>query len=347
VEPLVSVIVPVRNGERYLEDALQSLLDQRISLSEMEIILVDHASEDGTVEILAEFAERIPVARVHRLTRPEGGPGAARNAGIDIATGRYLSFFDADDLLTSDGLHALLRVVGREAAEIGFGDFSVFDGTGMATVRDFSPVFGRWAGTFDLAACPPVVAKPPALASCLFARGLVQREGIRFPEGIVAQDAVFWVRAAVKARSIIYEPVEVYRYRSPWNRPRGEAPSYSAAGDARYFLGLLAATELSVAAVADAADPSDARDPADEAADTLRHRATVSNGTALPPGGRACPRRGGAGGGCVSPLPAARRVLDCGGARGSGICRTGAAGRHRHLKGWTAPSSRLPNRGGR
>jgi hypothetical protein len=39
--------------------------------------------------------------------------------------------------------------------------------------------------------------------------------------------------------------------------------------------------------------------------------------------------------------------LDCGGARGSGICRTGAAGRHRHLKGWTAPSSRLPNRGGR
>jgi hypothetical protein len=151
----------------------------------MEIILVDHASEDGTVEILAEFAERIPVARVHRLTRPEGGPGAARNAGIDIATGRYLSFFDADDLLTSDGLHALLRVVGREAAEIGFGDFSVFDGTGMATVRDFSPRLrpmgrdlrsrgvspggGEAAGACELPLCPragPAGRNPLSRGDC-------------------------------------------------------------------------------------------------------------------------------------------------------------------------------------
>jgi glycosyltransferase involved in cell wall biosynthesis len=256
VEPLLSVIVPVRNGERYLEEALQSLLDQRVPLSEMEIILVDHASEDGTAGMLADFARRIPVARVLRLNDPAGGPGAARNAGVDAATGRYLSFLDADDLLTPDGLDALLHAVRRDEAEIGFGDFSVFDGTGMTEMRSFSALFGRWFGPFDVVSCPPVVAKPPALASCLFARELVRREEIRFPEGIVAQDAVFWVRGAVGARSIIYHPGEVYRYRSPWHRPAGAAPSYSAASDVGYFLGLLAAMELSITALADTPDPT-------------------------------------------------------------------------------------------
>jgi len=85
----VSVIVPVRDGERYLAAALQSLLDQERPPD--ELIVADDGSTDASAAIAAEHG-----ARVLRL--PASGPAAARNAGVQAASGELIGFLDADDL---------------------------------------------------------------------------------------------------------------------------------------------------------------------------------------------------------------------------------------------------------
>lgn len=89
----VSVIIPVYNVEKYLRQCLDSIVNQ--TLKEIEIICVDDGSSDSSPAILAEYAAKDP--RVKVLTREKSNAGAARNAGMAVATGEYLGFVDSDD----------------------------------------------------------------------------------------------------------------------------------------------------------------------------------------------------------------------------------------------------------
>ena len=89
--PLVSVVIPVFNGERFLREAVQSVLDQKYS--PVEIIVVDDGSTDGT----ATLARSLPET-VRYLSQTNQGPAAARNRGIEQAKGSLIAFADADDL---------------------------------------------------------------------------------------------------------------------------------------------------------------------------------------------------------------------------------------------------------
>ena len=100
--PLVSCIVPVFNGARFLADALDSILAQ--TYRSIEVIVVDDGSTDGTEHVIADFHDRI------RSTRQiNAGPSAARNAGIEMARGQLIAFLDADDIW-------LPEKVGRQVA---------------------------------------------------------------------------------------------------------------------------------------------------------------------------------------------------------------------------------------
>lgn len=88
---LVSCIVPVFNGERYLDEALRSLLAQ--TAGPPEVIVVDDGSTDATAEILASYADRVRAVR-----QENAGPATARNRGLRLARGQLISFLDSDDL---------------------------------------------------------------------------------------------------------------------------------------------------------------------------------------------------------------------------------------------------------
>jgi glycosyltransferase involved in cell wall biosynthesis len=89
--PLVSCIVPVFNGERYLGEALDSILAQ--TYRQFECIVIDDGSTDGTAEVVSRYGERVSY-----LWQANAGPGAARNRGISAAEGDLVAFLDADDL---------------------------------------------------------------------------------------------------------------------------------------------------------------------------------------------------------------------------------------------------------
>lgn len=156
MDPLVSVIIPVFNGERFLREAIQSVLDQKYS--PVEIIIVDDGSTDST----ATVAESLPET-VRYLHQTNHGPAAARNRGIEQARGSLIAFADADDLWPAGKLELQLPylindpgidiVIGRiqqvllsetRAEEFGEPAFSV--NLGSAVIR--KSVFER-VGLFD------------------------------------------------------------------------------------------------------------------------------------------------------------------------------------------------------
>ena len=106
----MSVVIPVFNGERFLAEAIQSVLDQ--TYEPVEVIAVDDGSTDGSAAIARSFAG------VQVIEQPNSGPAGARNAGIAAARGEFLAFVDADDIVPPDKLELQVTHL-REHPEVG------------------------------------------------------------------------------------------------------------------------------------------------------------------------------------------------------------------------------------
>lgn len=105
----LSFIVPVYNVEKYLEECLDSLLEQDIPHEEYEIICVNDGSTDGSLEILRRYEEKYPNIRV--IDQENGGVCVARNTGLDAAQGEYIWFVDSDDFIRANILDSLHRKI--------------------------------------------------------------------------------------------------------------------------------------------------------------------------------------------------------------------------------------------
>ena len=112
--PMVSVIIPVYNAEAYLPSCLDSVLSQ--TLKEIEIICVDDGSTDGSAKVLSEYAGKD--ARVRTLRTQNHVAGAARNAGLKLARGRYVVFWDADDSFRRDALEKMSARCEKYSADL-------------------------------------------------------------------------------------------------------------------------------------------------------------------------------------------------------------------------------------
>lgn len=103
----LSVIVPVYNVEPYLRECVESLLGQE-EFTEFELILVDDGSTDGSGAVCDEYAQKD--SRIRVVHTPNGGLSAARNKGLELAEGKYITFIDSDDLVSPDYIARAMRV---------------------------------------------------------------------------------------------------------------------------------------------------------------------------------------------------------------------------------------------
>ena len=107
MKPIISVIIPVYNIKNYLEECLNSVMNQ--TLKEIEIILVDDGSTDGSAKICDDFASID--ARIKVVHQKNQGAGMARNTGIEIASGKYITFTDGDDYLETSAFETLINTI--------------------------------------------------------------------------------------------------------------------------------------------------------------------------------------------------------------------------------------------
>ncbi|MBP2704115.1 glycosyltransferase family 2 protein [Microbispora sp. RL4-1S] len=108
----LSVIVPVRDGEPFLADALTSLVRNRTTEFETEVVVVDDGSVDATPEVIEDFRRDLPGLTVARNPAPVG-LADARNIGLKLASGRYVTFLDGDDWLAPGYLAPLVAAIDR------------------------------------------------------------------------------------------------------------------------------------------------------------------------------------------------------------------------------------------
>ena len=133
-EAVVSVIVPARNAADWIATALESVVCQ--THRALEILVVDNGSTDATRERVAELQRRH--ASIRLIDEPIAGPSAARNAGLDAATGDFIQFLDADDALRPDKLATQLCLLKETGGDVAWGPFertradagNILDGTG-------------------------------------------------------------------------------------------------------------------------------------------------------------------------------------------------------------------------
>lgn len=206
---MVSIIVPVYNCEAYLKKCIASILAQ--TCRELELILVDDGSTDGSSALCDALAEQDPRIRV--IHQANTGVSAARNAGLDAAAGEWIGFVDADDWIDPQTYETALAAAGN--CEIVMWDTqSVFpDGTtGPDTIEALpqSCLLERQDWSPELLA--PIAG---SACRCLYRRGLL--EDVRFPVGIkLSEDRLFNLAAMGKAQKLQYLKTPLYyRYVRP------------------------------------------------------------------------------------------------------------------------------------
>ncbi|MBQ8784417.1 MAG: glycosyltransferase family 2 protein [Alphaproteobacteria bacterium] len=103
----VTVVIPVYNVEKYLEQCLDSVINQ--TYKDIEIICINDGSTDNSITILEKYA--LSDNRIKIISQTNQGISAARNAGIKVATGKYITFLDSDDFLSRDAIEKMVTAI--------------------------------------------------------------------------------------------------------------------------------------------------------------------------------------------------------------------------------------------
>ncbi len=217
----VSVIVPVFNAERYLRSCLDSLINQ--SLQNIEIICVNDGSDDGSLQILREYAaadERIKILSFEKI-----GPGGCRNVGIDAAQGEYICFVDADDFIDSNTCKTAYGKIKAEDAEVLSFNALEISKTGIRRIIYFDGRSEKIINWKDLN--ENIFSSPFHSWHFLFKRDFLLANAVYFADVYWCEDVPFVLLSLLAAKKIVLLPDYFYHY------CRNESSLVCAGGDTR------------------------------------------------------------------------------------------------------------------
>jgi len=223
--PTVSVIVPCYNVDRWLAQAIESLLVQ--TFDNYEVILINDGSTDDTPLVLSDISRADPRFRVENVSN--GGVGRARNLGLDLARGEFIAFLDPDDVLDENFLTHLLDALIVSNADIAVCDYSMFADCG----RRLSYLDGRarrakklprwqpnvvWSDYDDVQTrhCFSNLVTTDLFAvtwNKLYRKRYLSSVEARFPPLPMGEDYLFNLKVFAGRPSFVLVPRKLYRYR--------------------------------------------------------------------------------------------------------------------------------------
>lgn len=202
-KPLVSIIVPTYNVERYVEECIDSLLAQ--TYKNTEIIVLDDASTDATVYLLKQYTEEIILIESEK----NKGQGARRNQGLDIAKGQYVYFMDADDWLEKEALKESVEMAEKTDAElIRFNGLAFYEGDQTHVNEnnyDFSGTLENkmlYTGEEALQKNRKTFTPSPCLY--LVNKEVIKKHDLSFIEGVLHEDEYFTTVLFANVQSMAY-----------------------------------------------------------------------------------------------------------------------------------------------
>ena len=207
---MISVIVPVYNVKEYLEKCILSILSQ--TYTELEILLIDDGSTDGSGDVCERYAKKDDRIRVYHTENH--GLSAARNYGLDRAQGQYIGFVDSDDWIEPDMYERLLKIAKKTGADI--------------VTCNFFMEYKHKTEKFSGPAKPFVVCGDDILHTYLFRQGACQDswnnlfnadlfQNVRYPEGRSFEDYTIKPPLIKNAKKMVYTPACLLHYRNRKN----------------------------------------------------------------------------------------------------------------------------------
>ncbi|MBO0775509.1 MAG: glycosyltransferase family 2 protein, partial [Actinobacteria bacterium] len=206
--PRISVVVPFFNNGDVLDDCLRSIAGQ--TFTDLEVIMVDDGSTDQGPEVARKWEAADP--RFRLIHSPHGGPGGARNRGIEQARGEFLAFADGDDMLPPHAYEVLLHTLESSGSDFVSGAVNRIgtEGISRSGLHGLA-IKGRKIGTH--------VTKSPELLydisvwNKLFRRSFWDAHGLRYAERMVWEDLQLMTQAHVLARAVDVIPDYIYYWR--------------------------------------------------------------------------------------------------------------------------------------
>lgn len=221
-QPLVTVVLPIYNVEKYLDRCIESVVNQ--TYNNLEILMIDDGSPDRCPQMCEEWAKKDPRIRV--IHKKNQGLGHARNTGIEYATGQYICFFDSDDYIRKDTAEKALAQITKEQADVVLFGYSSVGADGRI-VSEFSPGVGyktyRGASVKeeflpDFVAPNPSKKEPRAfyMSACMamYAIDIIRESGWRFvsERDIISEDVYSLLDLARHLRCVTVIPDPLYFY---------------------------------------------------------------------------------------------------------------------------------------
>lgn len=195
MKPQISVIIPVFNGEKYLGEAVDSVLSQ--THAPLEVIVIDDGSTDGTSQVAKAFGPAI-----RYLYQENAGTGAARNKGVEVACGNYFAFLDADDLWLENKLALQVRTFSENPGlEAVFGHVKQF----------FSPDLDEETRNRLICTAEPMPGELPS--TMLIKKESFFRVGLLDPQWQVGEDVSWILRARELGLRTVLLPDLIYMRR--------------------------------------------------------------------------------------------------------------------------------------
>lgn len=208
-----TIIIPVFNAEKYLSETLNSALKQ--SIKNIEIICIDDGSIDNSTKILDVYHKKDK--RIKIIRQSNKGGGAARNAGISIATGEYLFFCDADDLMEETLLEKSIQIADKECADIVAFNTLKFNEKGEVELRNdvHDRYLPKGVVAFNYNDCPSEIMKiiNPTPWNKIYRKDFILEQNLKFDEISSTNDIAFASVSYCKAKKIVLMKDYLYKYR--------------------------------------------------------------------------------------------------------------------------------------
>lgn len=205
----ISVIVPIYNVEKYIKQSIESILNQ--TYNKLEIILVDDGSKDLSGSICDEYSKKDN--RIKVIHKENGGLSSARNAGLDVATGKYVMFIDSDDYFENNSCEVLYNEIEKRNADYVIGNYIHVTHDGIKWDK---PVFNNIDDNFKTSIedyKKSFFVMNSVVWNKIFKREFIEEHKLRFVPGALAEDAIFTTYCYVHTDKGYYINEVVYNYR--------------------------------------------------------------------------------------------------------------------------------------
>lgn len=231
----ISVILPIYNVEKYLDECIESIINQTIGFENIQLILVDDGSQDNSYNIMQKYASQYENVDIFHFDDKSGAAGRPRNKGIEMATGKYLMFSDPDDFFSLTAFEEMYQKIEEKQADFIIANWNYADEDGTiwekpvfdkVRFKEFKLSINDYNDSFYI--------MNSSMCNKIFNREFVMKNGIKCLEFVPGEDTYFSMTAFLNSKNVYYIPNIMYYYR----QRNGNSTSVSWDCSATFFSGM-------------------------------------------------------------------------------------------------------------